>query len=123
LNFPFFWRGARSGLAADDRLGRLRKVLDQARVEYRGDAPESALRWLPVGMPPARQARIDMQKFCFPLPVSGRIALFEGGFERDRNIREFSIGDMEWLRVYGPEALVLPLDAALSWPIRSSVGC
>jgi hypothetical protein len=114
VNFPFFWRGARSGALAHDRLGRLRKVLDQARVKYAGNEPESALCRLPRRMPPAGQARVDAQKFCFPLAEPGRLALIEGSFRGERNIRQFSMEDMDLLCLYEPEALVLPLDAALS---------
>jgi len=43
-----------------------------------------------------------------------RVALLEEGFRTDANVRTCSPGDMVWLRSYAPEALVAPLDLALS---------
>jgi hypothetical protein len=57
---------------------------------------------------------VEHQQFCFPLPVAARIALLEANFRTDRNIRAFAIGDLPSLRAWAPEALVLPLDLALS---------
>jgi hypothetical protein len=115
LTFPFFWRGRRRRAHAEDRLGRLRQVLDQAQIRYSADSPELALRSLPAAMPPTRPMRVGVQQFCFPLPGQVRIALLEAGFRLERNMRESNTEDVvAWLQSYAPEALVMPLDLALS---------
>jgi hypothetical protein len=92
----------------------LRKVLDQAGVDYSYDLPEVALRALPAAPPPKHQPRPELQTFHFPLPSSARIALLEGGFLPERDLREFVLADMAGLLCYEPEVLVLSLGLALS---------
>jgi hypothetical protein len=53
-------------------------------------------------------------RFCFPLPEPARIALLEAGFPAGLNMCEFAVEDLPWLRIWAPEALVLPLGLALS---------
>ena len=65
-------------------------------------------------MPPLRHLHVQAQQFCFPLSGPVRVALLEGGFHADRNIREFTPDDVVWIHSYAPEALVAPLDIALS---------
>jgi hypothetical protein len=67
-------------------------------------------------MPGLRQRVLgrQAQSFCFPLPEPARIALLETGFRRGPNMCECSVDDLLWLRVWGPEALVLPLGLALT---------
>jgi hypothetical protein len=90
-------------------------VLDHAGIDYAGKEPETALRRVPAAMPPpAGQARLNTQKLYFPLPAPERVAVLGREFRAEANIREFARDDIERLRVYAPEALVLPLDAALS---------
>lgn len=114
MTLPFFWRGLRRHVPAGDRLGRLREVLDQAKVKYVPGFPEIALNSLPPAMPPLRHIRVQAQKFCFPLSEPVRTALLEGGFHAAQNIREFNPDDIVWMHAYAPEALVAPLDLALS---------
>ena len=111
---PFFRRGLRPRVPANDRIARLRRVLDLARADYSHDFPEVTLRALPAAPPPGRLPRLELQPFRFPLPSPARIAVLEGGFLPDRNLRGFAIADMTGLRNYAPEALVLPLGLALS---------
>jgi hypothetical protein len=115
LTFPFFWPGRRSRAHAEDRLGRLRQVLDQAQIRYTTESPELALGSLPASMPPVKALRAEEQQFRFPLPGNVRIALLEAGFRLERNMRESHTEDaVAWLQSYAPEALVMPLNMALS---------
>ena len=114
LSFPFFWHGLRSRVPAEDRLGRFRKVLDQAKIDYLPGSPDLALLSLPPSMPPLRPIRVQAQRFCFPLAGAVRIALLEGGFHAGRDTREFTGDDAVWIHSWAPEALVAPLDLALS---------
>ena len=50
----------------------------------------------------------------FPLAGPVRIALLEGSFRAGNHMRQFGADDLEWLRSYAPDALVTPLDLALS---------
>lgn len=100
--------------SAEERLGRLRRVLDQIDVKYPEHNPESALDELPPAPPPLRRGRMTLQPLQFPLNFGGRIALLEGGFHPSRNVREFAAVDLGALVRYEPEALVCPLDVALS---------
>ena len=115
MTFPFFWPGPRQRVLAEDRLGRLRQVLDQAQISYSADSPELALRSVPASTPPENAKRAGAQQFCFPLPGEARIALLEAGFRVERNMQESHTEDaVAWLQSYAPEALVMPLDTALS---------
>lgn len=96
-------------------------MLDRAKIAYLG-SPELALTSLPPAVPPLRRLRIQAQQFCFPLSGPVRIALLEAGFHADRNIREFNPDDVVWIRSYAPEALVAPLDIALSLADRKTRG-
>jgi len=58
--------------------------------------------------------RVQAQRFCFPLAGAVRIALLEGGFHADRNTREFTGDDVAGIHAWLPEALVAPVDLALS---------
>ncbi len=133
MTFPFFWRGPRPGGPAaadteDARLGQLRKLLDEARIEYRRDAPDVALRALPAAEAPENPPRAQAQQFSFPLTIPARVALLEGGFRAGRNVREFDADDtlcaedMAWLHSYAPEVLVLALGPALSLADRKNRG-
>jgi hypothetical protein len=119
LHLRFFWRGLRPFVQAENRLGRLRKVLDQAGIAYPKSSPETALSLLPAAMPPAPKAR-DLQKTArmqylhFPLPCPARVALVDAGFRAGRNMRAFAGEDAASIRAYDPEALVAPLNAALA---------
>ncbi len=72
--------------------------------------------------PPLRTMRVQAQHFRFPLSGTGRIALLEPGFHADRNMREFDPDDVVWIHSYAPEALVAPLDPALSLADRKTRG-
>jgi hypothetical protein len=66
--------------------------------------------------------RIQLQQFTFPLSGPVRVALLEEGFRTDANVCTWTPGDMVWLRSYAPEALVAPLDLALSLADRKRRG-
>lgn len=122
MSFSRFWRGFRPRIPAGDRLGNLRKALEQEKIPYAAAFPELALNSLPAAMPPAPRLRIDAESFRFPLPGPVRIALLEGRFRADRNMREFGFQDVAWLRSYAPQAVVTPLDLALSLAERKTRG-
>ena len=112
---PFLRRGLRLRAPADDRLGRLRKGLDRAKVAYSADAPELALGRLPLADAPASfSARLPLERFRFPLTMPERVAMFEGSFLPDGAVRRFSALESHLLADYVPEALVVPLRFALT---------
>lgn len=114
MTLRFFRRGLRPRVPANDRIARLRKVLDRADVDYSADFPEVTLQGLPATQPPEHVPRLELQPFRCPLPASARIALLEGGFLPHPDLREFSVADMPGLLNYAPEVLVLTLGLALS---------
>lgn len=118
----FFSFRRRPHLSADDRLGRLRLALDRAKIRYSETSPERALGSLPPAPPPAQTTRIDAESFRFPLAGPVRLALLEGTFRPDKDMREFTADDLNWLQSYAPEALVAPLDLALSLADRRRRG-
>jgi hypothetical protein len=63
-------------------------------------------------VPAGRQ--VQAQRLSFPISGPVRIALLEPGFGVERNVREFDAEDIAGLCSYAPEALVAPLDVALS---------
>jgi len=66
--------------------------------------------------------RTQLQQFTFPLAGPVRVALLEEGFRTDANVRTWTPGDMAGLQSYAPEALVAPLDLALSLADRKRRG-
>ena len=66
--------------------------------------------------------RTQPQQFTFPLSGPVRVALLEEGFRTDANVRTCSPDDIVRLRSYAPEALVAPLDLALSLADRKRRG-
>jgi hypothetical protein len=56
----------------------------------------------------------EADSFYFPLRRQVRIALLDAGFRAGPNMCEFSIEELPMLRLWRPEALVLPLSLALS---------
>ncbi len=58
-----------------------------------------------------RRLRAALQ---FPLPAPNRIAILAKGFAPARYIREFAASDLPAIEQWAPEAIVAPLDAALS---------
>ena len=60
--------------------------------------------------------------FRFPPAVPARIAVLEGNFRAGNNMRQFAAHDLEWLRSWSPDALVAPLDIALSLADWKRVG-
>jgi hypothetical protein len=58
--------------------------------------------------------RTVLEPLRFPLHSPSRIALLDGAFESADGIETFALADIAWLRQYAPEALVCPLDVALS---------
>ncbi len=84
---------------------------------WRGARSGAAATLQPVG-----RMRTQPQRFTFPLPGPVRVALLEEGFRTEANVRMFAPDDMEWLRSWAPEALVAPLDLALSLADRKRRG-
>ncbi len=118
----FFSFRRRPHSAADDRLGLLRMALDRAQIRYPEKSPERVLSSLPPAAAPAQQIRIDSESFRFPLAGPVRIALVEGKFRADKDMRESTADDLDWLQSYDPDALVAPLDIALSLADRRQRG-
>jgi hypothetical protein len=75
-------------------------------------------RGLRLGVPAGR----DAPRLLFPVSGPVRIALFEQGFCAERNIREFDPEDLVGLHSYAPEALVAPIEIALSLADQKSRG-
>ena len=95
-----FWWKRRGRLSANELSGRLRRVLDQVDVNYSGQLKISR--------------HVQLETLRFPLDFAGRIAILDSGFQSGGNMREFTDPDVRWLRQYAPEAIVCPLDVALS---------
>jgi hypothetical protein len=66
--------------------------------------------------------RTQPQQFVFPLSGPVRVALLDEGFHSEANVCTCSPDDMVWLHSYAPEALVAPLDLALSLADRKRRG-
>ena len=81
---------------------------------------KSSFSWrgLRLRVPAGRKA----QRLSFPVAGPVRIALIEQGFSAERNVREFDPEDLADLHSYAPEALVAPLDLALSLSDQKSRG-
>jgi hypothetical protein len=62
------------------------------------------------------------QRLSFPVSTPVRIGLLAQGFCAERNLREFGAEDIAGLHSYAPEALVMPLDVALSLADQKSRG-
>ncbi len=75
-----------------------------------------------ASLQPAGRMRTQPQQFIFPLAGPVRVALLEEGFRTDANVRTCSPDDMVRLSSYAPEALVAPLDLALSLADRKRRG-
>ena len=75
-------------------------------------------RGLRLRAPAGRQ----VQRLSFPVSGPVRIALLEQHFCAERNVREFGAEDIAGLHSYAPEALVAPLDVALSLADQKSRG-
>jgi hypothetical protein len=58
----------------------------------------------------------------FPLSIPARLAVLDAEFHLGANMRAFEPGDIRGLLDYGPEALALPLDSALSMADRKLRG-
>ncbi len=115
LTLKFFRFGSSFRSRSEDRLGRLGKVLDRANVKYHRRAEEVALYRLPIRNPPPRIPNRELQKFKFPLAMPARVAMFEGGFMTDGAIRHFAARETRQLCEFVPQALVLPLQLALTF--------
>ena len=61
-----------------------------------------------------RRRRRAVETLRFPLPVPARIAIIDAEFHLGTNMQAFGSGDVTRLLDYAPEALVLPLDYALT---------
>lgn len=117
-----FLRGLSARVPACDRPGRLRKALARATIQCCEASPELALSSLPSTRPPAQRESVQTRSFRSPLPSPVRIALLDGGFRLEREMREFRARDLNWLCSYAPEALVAPIDLALTLADQKSKG-
>jgi len=112
-----FLRGrGRTASASEDRLARLRKVLDSFYLndfDLNDVDAEEALSTLPASVAPERRQCTDKQQLRFPLSSPGRIAVLLPGFKLPGNIREFAAPNTAGFRSYAPNALVAPLNTAL----------
>jgi hypothetical protein len=54
------------------------------------------------------------QLLWFPIQKRARIALLDAHFRESAEVRHFAMDEIPWMRSWSPEALVLPLDLALS---------
>ena len=61
-----------------------------------------------------RSCASDGEPLCFPLAITVRIALLDTRLRTDSNIRLFESQHLGGLQEYAPEAIVAPLDLALS---------
>jgi hypothetical protein len=69
------------------------------------------LRWKRSYSVTTSRARRALQ---FPIPAPSRIALLDSGFATERNTREFSADDLPAMHQWAPEAIVAPLETALT---------
>jgi hypothetical protein len=73
--------------------------------------------WLPQGFRRRVLAHGNAGKaelLWFPVQKRARIALLDADFRETAEVRRFAVNEMSWLLAWRPEALVLPLDLALS---------
>jgi hypothetical protein len=94
----------------------------RARALARQVTFPSVLRGLRQRVLASQDRANQAQAFCFPLPTPARIALLEAGFRPGPNMCECTVDDLPWLRIWGPEALVLPLSLALLLANRKQLG-
>lgn len=122
MRFPRLLHGFHPRDSEADDLYRLRAALDRAKIQYSAAAPELALSSLPATPPPVRRMLVEPEAFRFPLPGPVRVAMLEGRFRPERNVREFREQDIAWLHFYAPEALVVPAGLALDLADRRRRG-
>ena len=107
MGFSLFRRERASGASARDRLGSLRKALDEAGIDYSPADPLAALSQLPLSDAPANVQPVASQPFESPLSGPLRIAIFTPIFR--------PLPD-----VAAPDLLVLPLNSALELTLGSA---
>lgn len=117
-SLSFFQRRSRACSTSEDRLARLRRVLDKLDPDSltgkrQGLDLEAALQDFEPSWPPERLAFADPQPLLFPLASPRRIAVLRGGFTLPSNAREFAAADLAGIRAWEPDALVVPLNATL----------
>lgn len=66
--------------------------------------------------------RSGKETLRFPLPVPGRLAVIDSDFHLGPNMQAFASNDLKALTAYAPDALALPLSAALSLADRKLRG-
>lgn len=118
FSIPFFQRRGRAGSHSEDRLARLRRVLDKIdpnRIsgDWRSLSAEAALSLLEPTPPPERRGVARPQPLRFPLRSPRRIAVLRPGFTMPPNAREFPASQLAAISAYEPDALVVPLNSAL----------
>ena len=108
MQFLSFGREHASSALTRDRLGRLRKALDRAGVDYSSANPLAALAGVAATSAPSRVRPAQPQPFESPLPRAARIAFHTNLFTQRP-------ADCCWPlpHQFQPDLLVLSLTAAL----------
>jgi hypothetical protein len=107
MRFLPFWRGHASGASARDRLGPLRKALNEAGIDYSPANPLAALSQLPLTEASTTVQPADLQVFESPLSWPAKTAIFTPIFRPAPYAA-------------APDLLVLPLNAALELTLGSA---
>jgi hypothetical protein len=107
MGFSLFRRERASGAFAWDRLGALRKALDEAGIDYSPANPLAALAQLPLSEAPTTVTPAPSQPFESPLSWPAKPAIFTPIFRPAPDIAM-------------PDVLVMPLNAALELTLGSA---
>jgi hypothetical protein len=107
MGFSLFRRERASGTFARDRLGSLRKALDEAGIDYSPANPLAALTQLPLSDAPTAVQPVPSQPFDSPLSWPAKTAIFTPIFRPVPDVAT-------------PDLLVMPLNAALELTLGSA---
>lgn len=83
------------------------------------------MRWsLRLKAAPARERRLSASRLPlqFPIRPTPRIAVVASGFSLERNAQEFSAADLAAVYAWSPDAIVAPLEVALTLADRQLQG-
>jgi hypothetical protein len=107
MGFSLFRRERAAGAFARDRLGALRKALDEAGIDYSPANPLAALAQLPLSEAPTAVTPAPSQAFESPLSCRAKAAIFTPIFRPEPDVSM-------------PDVLVMPLNAALELTLGSA---
>jgi hypothetical protein len=107
MGFSLFRRERASGAFARDRLGALRKALDEAGIDYSPANPLAELAHLPLSEAPTAVTPAPSQPFESPLSWPAKVAIFTPVFRPPPEVAM-------------PDVLVMPLNAALELTLGSA---